>query len=418
MFLLRMNRRGEAWSPLYFLAALGAGGLVVSFFMWLLFWVPHPGRPVPVFEDIVAALTGHGLLMQAMILLAMLGIAAFALLMTRLLVWNLREFAAWRRTPAGEALRRGNEETQLLAAPLACAMAINVGFILGLVFVPGLWSVVEYLFPFALLGFLALGVWALRLMGEFWGRVLTVGGFDCARNNSFAQLLPAFALAMIGVGLAAPAAMSQTKWVVGVAYIASTFFIVAAVTLGAVKLVMGLRAMMENGASDESAPSLWIVVPIVTVVGIALMRQQHGLHAHLGGGASPADTFGMLTAFLALQAGFALFGWVVLRRYRYFARFVFGEERSAGSYALVCPGVALSVMGHFYVNKGLVAVDLVSKFGGAYWLLSALALALQAATIWLVLGLNSRHFGGVRGGPRPAARTPSSRFQPKETSDA
>ncbi len=46
---------GERYSPLYYLAALGTGGLVVTFFMWLMFWVPHPGQPVPVFEDIVAA---------------------------------------------------------------------------------------------------------------------------------------------------------------------------------------------------------------------------------------------------------------------------------------------------------------------------------------------------------------------------
>ena len=47
---------GAAYSPLYFLAALGLGGLAVSFFMWLMFWVPHPGKPVPTFEDIAAVL--------------------------------------------------------------------------------------------------------------------------------------------------------------------------------------------------------------------------------------------------------------------------------------------------------------------------------------------------------------------------
>lgn len=48
--LLRMpGGLGERHSPLNFLAALGAGGLEVTFFMWLLFWVPYAGRPVPVF---------------------------------------------------------------------------------------------------------------------------------------------------------------------------------------------------------------------------------------------------------------------------------------------------------------------------------------------------------------------------------
>lgn len=42
-------------------------------------------------------------------------------------------------TTAYTALRESNSETQLLAAPLAVAMAINASFIFGLAFVPGLW---------------------------------------------------------------------------------------------------------------------------------------------------------------------------------------------------------------------------------------------------------------------------------------
>ena len=37
-------RPAETYSPLYFLVSLGSGGLVVTFFMWLMHWVPHPGR--------------------------------------------------------------------------------------------------------------------------------------------------------------------------------------------------------------------------------------------------------------------------------------------------------------------------------------------------------------------------------------
>ncbi len=393
---------GPRYSPLYFLAALGAGGVVVTFFLWLMFWVPHPGRPVPVFEDIAAALGAGSALQSAAILLAWAGIAWFAAMKLRLLVWNLGELARFRRGEAHAALIRSNRETQLLAAPLTVAMAINVGFILGLVFVPGLWSVVEWLFPLALLAFLAVGVWALRLMARFWGRVLTDGGFDCAKNNSFAQLLPAFALAMVSVGLAAPAAMSQTPWVVGVSHLASTLFLVMALLVGTLKLVLGLRAMVENGADAESAPTLWIVVPIVTVLTIALMRQGHGLHL-FGAAGGPAELYAMLARFLAVQVAFALFGWVVLARQGYFGRFVTGPERSAGSYALVCPAVALAVMMQFFVNKGLVGIGLMDKFGTGYWAATAVALLLQGAAVWLVLTLNAKHFGRTGlGQPRPA----------------
>ena len=51
----QLKRPADSYSPLYFLASLGAGGLSVTFFMFLFFWVPHKGRPVPIFEDVVAA---------------------------------------------------------------------------------------------------------------------------------------------------------------------------------------------------------------------------------------------------------------------------------------------------------------------------------------------------------------------------
>lgn len=71
-------RSADTWSPLYFLASLGAGGLAVTFFMFLMFWVPHPDQPVPVFEDILSAFFNGGLPMKAAIILAATGIAGFA----------------------------------------------------------------------------------------------------------------------------------------------------------------------------------------------------------------------------------------------------------------------------------------------------------------------------------------------------
>ena len=383
---------GARYSPLHFLAALGAGGITVTFFMYLMFWVPHPGRPVPIFEDITAAFAAGSLATQAMIALALAGIAAFSALNVRLTLWNLRELAGFRRTEAYTALRTGNAETQLLAGPLALAMSVNALFILGLVFVPGLWSIVEYLFPLALLAFAALGVWALALLGDFFGRVFTKGGFDCSKNNSFAQMLPAFALAMIGVGMAAPAAMSTVPLTAGISYIASTFFIVAALILGTVKLILGFRAMMEHGADVAGAPTFWVAIPIITVTSIALLRQEHGLHQHFNAHGA-ANSLPMLTQLLAVQLVFGLLGAVVLRRLGYFGRFVTGPETSPGSWALVCPAVALSVMTQFWINKGLVASGLIAKFGAAYWSLTAIAIGLQIAAIWLVWTLSAKHFG-------------------------
>ncbi|MGY6410833.1 MAG: TsoY family (seleno)protein [Alkalilacustris sp.] len=390
------SRPADRYSPLYLLASLGAGGLAVTFFMWLMFWVPHPGQPVPVFEDIAAAFATGGPAMQGMIALAMAGIAVLAVMNLRSLIWNLGALRAWSRTEAFPAFRASNAETQLMALPLALAMAVNVGFVLGLVFVPGLWGVVEYLFPVAMLVFAAIGVLALRLMGRFLGRVLVQGGFNCAANNSFGQILPAFAFAMVGVGMAAPAALSGVPATAGVALVLSTFFLMAAGLIAALALVLGVRAMMEHGAAAETAPTLMIVIPLLTVLGILTLRQGHGLEVHLAAPHSAAATLAWLTKLLSVQVLFGLFGLMILARMGYAARFLFGAENSPGAYALVCPGVGFAVMVHFWLNQGLVAAGLVEKFGPVFWAITAVALVAQAAMVWLLVHLNRRHFGRPR----------------------
>ncbi|WP_114964519.1 TsoY family (seleno)protein [Alkalilacustris brevis] len=398
-----LARPADNYSPLYFLASLGAGGLAVTFFMWLMFWVPHPGQPVPVFEDIAAAFAAGGLAMKGMIAAAMAGIATFAAIAIRSLVWNLRAFASWRRSEAFAKFSRTNAQSQLMALPLALAMIVNVGFILGLVFVPGLWNVVEYLFPLAMVAFLAIAVLAFRIMGGFIGRVLTEGGFNCAANNNFGQILPAFAFAMVGVGLAAPSALSTAPAIAGISLMLSTFFLVTAALIAVVAMILGLRAMMENGANPETAPTLMIIVPLVTVLGILMLRQNHGLGEHFGLMANAGENLSLLTKFVSVQVLFGLFGLLILARQGYAKRFIFGDENSPGSYALVCPGVGFAVMLQFWINKGLVDAGLLAKFGAGFWALTAVALVSQAAMIWLVLHLNRRHFGA----PKQASAVPA-----------
>ena len=397
----RANRPADTWSPLYFLASVGAGGLVVTFFMAFMFWVPHGGQTVPVFEDIAAALQTASPAFAATLAVAALGIAVFGAMNLYLLVWNLRRVGAFQASDRGQKARLSNAQTQMMAMPLALAMSVNVAFILGLVFVPGLWSVIEYLFPAALLAFLAIGVLALRQLGSFFGRVIGAGGFDCKANNSFAQLLPAFSLAMVGVGLSAPAALTSSATVAGLSIALSTFFLMSAVLLAVVAVILGLRSMLENGVAVEQAPTLLILLPLMTVLGILILRQNHGLGVHFGSHGTSGDMLVLLSRILAVELGFGLFGLTVLRATGYLRRFVTGSEVSVGSYALICPGVALSVMLHFWINKGLVGAGLIAKFGLAYWSLSALAIGLQLGMILLMLVLNRRHF---RAAPEQAAR--------------
>jgi hypothetical protein len=387
------TKPSDTYSPLYFLASLGAGGLSVTFFMYLMFWVPHKGRPVPIFEDLLAAFGAGSPLRDVAIAVAVVGIAVFAFLNVKLLVWNFSALSAFKKTEAYAKLRRSNAETSLLAAPLAAAMSVNALFIVGLVFVPQLWSVVEYLFPMALVAFVGIGLWALTMLGHFIGRVLSEKSFDLEANNSFAQLMPGFALAMVAVGLAAPVAMSTAPMTVGVGLVLSTFFASLAILWIAVALVLALPAIFKQGTAPEAAPTLMVIVPILTVLGIMTLRQSHGLHTTFEAHSTAGETLLFLAKTLSVQIAILLAGGMVLRRQGYFAHWVFGPKVSAGSYALVCPGVALSVMIHFFVNKGLVDAGIVAKFGAAYWALTIPALIAQFAMVALVLRLNRQHFG-------------------------
>ncbi|THD85309.1 hypothetical protein E7811_06305 [Aliigemmobacter aestuarii] len=396
------TRPANTWNPTYFLAALGAGGLVVTFFLWLYMWIPHPGQQVPVFEDIAAAFAAGGLVTKAMIALAALSIAGLAVLHYQKLIWNIAQYQAFKRTEAYQKLLAGNQQSALLGLPLALAMAINVGFILGMVFVPGLWSVVEYLFPAAILAFVAVGVLAFRMIGAMIGRYSTKGGFNWEANGSFAQVQPAFALAMVGVGLSAPAALSTVPLTSGIALMLSTVFLVTAVIYALIGVTMGIAAMLQHGAAVEGIPTLMNIVPLTTVLGILILRQNHGLHEHFGVHSAPGDDLRLLTVFLVIQMMFGLFGLTVMKKHRYMERFYHGNEYSSGSYGLICPGVAVSVMMMFWVNKGLVGAGLIAKFGLAYWALSGIAVAFQVWMILLLIGLNRRHFTTPRAAAVPA----------------
>ena len=74
-------------------------------------------------------------------------IAVLALYHLRLLIWNISEYRKFHKTAAFEKLKNSNMEVTLMAIPLTLAMTVNVMFVTGAVFVPNLWSVIEYLFP-------------------------------------------------------------------------------------------------------------------------------------------------------------------------------------------------------------------------------------------------------------------------------
>lgn len=273
----------------------------VSFFMFLIFWTPYPGRSIPVFEDLMAYASTGGAIAQFVVYGSMLAIGGLVVKHFQLMWWNWRQYSMAKADGRIDKMLGTNAHTQLLAIPLATAMSVNALFIAGALYVPGLWDVVEYLLPLALMAFLIIGVWALKLYFGFVAEVFHKKAFDKELNNSLAQMLPAFAFGMIAVGYAVMCRMNYFR--------------------------------------DLLAPQT-----------------------------NPVN-------------------------------------QSPVAFALVCPGVALTVMGQFFINKALVTSGLLVKFGVVYFGLTAIVVTVQLATLWLMFSLIRRQLSGpVQAAPSAQAK--------------
>jgi hypothetical protein len=72
------------------------------------------------------------------------------------LIKELKNYSKFKKTEEFKKLKNTNEEVTLMSIPLTLAMSMNVAFIAAILFIPGLWNIIEYIFPIALLVFLAI----------------------------------------------------------------------------------------------------------------------------------------------------------------------------------------------------------------------------------------------------------------------
>ena len=148
----------------------------------------------------------------------------------------------------------------------------------------------------------------------------------------------------------------------------------------------------------EAGPTLWLGIPIFTLAGITIFRVGAGIsHGMLGIEYPPVFAFIVIGLLLSAQLVMGLLGYAVMRGQGYFAEYVWGEGRSVPAYGLICPGVALSVLGMFFIHWGLIATGIVDKFSLVHFVLLAMVFAMQLRTIQTVIALNRKLLYSRRG---------------------
>jgi len=375
-----MKRRLIPFSPLHGLASLGAGGLAISFFVWLLAFAPLGGLPVPTAEQLQLArqdLAWSGWIDFWVMMLALLALAHYSLLIW----WFHRSRVA---SHVHENLYSGEAHIFRLLTPLLLAMSINVTFVVGLVFVPGLWSIKEWLFPFALLGFAGLLLMALTRW-QAQRRLVKQEGFTY-QGKGLVELFTAFALGMIAVGFSASAAMSEMA-------IWHTIGTVMAIMTGGFALVavadvlrIRVRGLMGSPTAATATGSLLIGVPILTILGIAayrlLMAGKHHFEMNLGAWSITA----LLATIFLTQLLIFIIVTPKLIRHAGWQTLVKADPQGA-SFSLICPGVGLFVLGMFLVSKGLLATGLITATlaMGLFGLLALIQIATLGLFVYLLL---------------------------------
>jgi hypothetical protein len=359
-----MLRAENSFSPLLFLASLGAGGIAVAPFAFFQYTLPH-GAGLIRFAEI-----GFGTPAELLVNGGLAGIAAvFAALHFVLTGIFLAGFFRWRRTEEARVLREDPlRNSALLALPLSLAMSLNV-FI----------GPVRFFFPALSGNFQAMIAPGAAAWLAVW--VFTVGlslallktsfekSFDVAKI-SFGWLLHPFALAMATVTGTGIAAMAKSAALADAAFFLSAISGSMAALLFAVKLVAIFKSHFAAPGLPEKEflPSFLIVVPIVTLLAISAFRAGHFLEKHHG--AEPGNFFLLVTAGAwALEFWWLAFGFLLLKDW---LRKDFGREFSVTHWGLVCPAVAFAVLGSF-VFKSFAASAAV------WWLVFA--------TIWLAVAL-------------------------------
>jgi len=346
--------------------------------------------PIPNFDTIKEAFLTWNTFYQVVIFIAILWILFFTFLHSKMLIWNLKKFFDFKKSSLYESFINWKNEISLIALPLTLAMSINVLFILWAVFIPGLWWYVEYLFPFALLWFFLVWVLTLKIFMHYFTKILLKKWWvDLTNTNSLSQMLSVMTFVMVWVGFAASAAMSNTKLTIFFWLLWSISFIIIALILMFIKMFLWFRAMFEHGIDKATSPSIWIIIPILTLVWITIIRDSHWLHDFW---LQTTNSFYLIVTIVifAIQLFFWILGYSIMKQNWYFDDYIDWEEKNPWSYALICPWVALVVFWFFFVHLWLVKPGIIEKYSLIYYIVLIPIILVQIKTIQVLFKLNKK----------------------------
>jgi tellurite resistance protein TehA-like permease len=337
-----MPDQKKSFSPLLFLASLGAGGISVVPFSLFQYSIPH-GKGLITFAQM-----NHGTypLWQEFLYYGLEGgMGLFLIIHLVLSVYFLNKYISWRRTPAfKEMLNDPTKNAALLVPYISAIMTMNT-FLAGIRFFVPILS--DNLQKFMLPAFIVWGVlWIMLILTVL--KLLKIAfstNFD-VRKISFGWLLYPFSLSMLAVTGTGFAAVAKDPSIAHTAALLSLVPLTMAFFLFVVKMVAIFTShfQADNLPEKQFMPSFLSAIPVITLMSISLYRMGHYLHTYFNYHIGPFYFWVVVAAF-AFEIWYLLFGLSMMTSY--FKKDFFKNEYYFSQWALVCPFVAFAVLGAF-----------------------------------------------------------------------
>ena len=394
---------GDHYTPLYFLNALAAGGLAVSFFMFLSLLTLRNGLSAVTFFTLYDAAINTGPGFSLLALVGCLGTAFFSYEFVQLLLWNHRHLKVWEKTESASSLKNSAGAHHLMAIPLTIAFSLNLVVAYASAFIPYAWRLREWLFPVLFVAF----VWAaLRAFKPYFADMSVATA--ATPKDSLGRVLTSATFSLLGYGFSTLAMFSGIKLTVLIGYLSASFCLIAAVFV----LFAGLLAALKERPSSEETGRLWLALPALTLFGLCCYRLRGSLAANFYADQVPAMNFTFFSALFLVQVFLGLVLWASTKHDINYRQTQTGKEAILRSYILVGTGSALVVLGHYLINDGLVRIDLFTGHSIGYWFAYLPFVALQLVSLRLFLKTNKQLFS-----PQVKRQTPAQQ-QPQTHQDA
>ncbi len=337
----------KKFTPMVFLAPLGAGGISVAFFAYLNYIFEH-GEGLITYSQIHEKFSG----LNEIFFYAMdIGMFLFVFIHFWLMLKFSPPLFKWLKSKSyKEFLENPLVHSGVLVPFVAIIMTMNV--FLGSIryFIPWMDNNLQALMIPGLIGWGLIWISLMRMEIKLLKISFEVG-FDISKIN-FGWLLHSFTLAMLTVTGSGIAAMSKAAIP---AHIAFSMLLVSgtmALFLLIVKSITIFRSYFEaSGLPDKQfLPSILIVVPNITLLAITLFRLGHYFHNHLE--AHVGKTYYTLVTMgaFAFETWYLAFGIALLSKY---FRQNLKNEFHVSQWGLICPFVAYGVIGMFVYDAFL-----------------------------------------------------------------